>query len=415
MNTMTQPPESRSALVGAAYLRWVMPVVVALAAGMAWQAWRANTTMACRNGQWPPLAICADIVGSDQEQRMARLRSQIDRNPGDSRAAVDLAVYLRQSESASESEKGQALERATVMAPNNRDVLRLHAADALLRQAWSQALDALVVLAQHHRDAPSIQVLADLVGRAPTDPNLQTALLHAVDKSSIWLEPVLQRMVQDKVPLATAMPLVNRAIVVNGLPGKAGQLLVPKLKAEGLWLEAYAVWAHLWKRPMPLLFNGDFELPFIQGGFDWEVNASRNDHRSGALVTRVGRRESGQVLQVEFSGKEIRIPVVQQDLMLPPGTYRLKGAWQSRDLHSAQGLTWAVSCAKSRAELARTAPMKATGRDWQTFDMEWTVPSECAMAVTLGLQPHAAYESRTGMRGEIVFDRMEITRQGVAP
>jgi hypothetical protein len=209
-------------------------------------------------------------------------------------------------------------------------------------------------------------------------------------------------------PVGNAMPLILALMEEGGLTPSLGQFLIGRLKSEGRWMEAHALWRHLWNRPLPLVFNGDFEQAFVRGGFDWEV-ADANDHRSGARVSTVGRSERGQVLQVEFTGKAIRPPVLRQDLLLLPGSYWLSGRMQSTDLRSEQGLAWVLSCAKDGPELARAPPLKATGRDWTSWRVAATMPADCAgFGARLALQTYAPYEAKTGQRGQVLFDDLQI-------
>ena len=180
-------------------------------------------------------------------------------------------------------------------------------------------------------------------------------------------------------------------------------------------MEAHAVWRHLWQRPLPLVFNGEFEQAFVRDGFDWEV-ADANDHRSGARIALVMRKEHGQVLQVDFTGKAMRPPILRQDLLLFPGSFRLSGNMQSTDLRSEQGLAWVVTCAKDGRELGRSGSLKTTGRAWQNWEAEIAMPEDCdGFGARLALQTFAPYEAKTGLRGEVLMDDIRLKRENVSP
>lgn len=44
--------------------------------------------------------------------------------------------------------------------------------------------------------------------------------------------------------------------------------LVRQQRSEGAWFEARALGLPLWDRPLPLIFNGDFEQAMVASGFD---------------------------------------------------------------------------------------------------------------------------------------------------
>jgi len=393
----------------------LMAAAAVLALALAWQAWQVNQRLACWANQWPGLDACKSINGQTPAQRVEQLTSRLARNPGDARAAIELAYWARQTDDLSAQEQAAHLAHAARLAPNDVAVLQASAQAALDRRDWASAVPTLARLSTLYRDSVAAQALADLVGQAVLDPGLQQALLQAARTDPAWMDRVVPMMSREKIPVITIMPLVSEAITHAQLPPRAGQTLVRLLKAEGHWLEAHAIWAHLWKRPLPYLFNGDFEQAFVASGFDWEVPGGRNDHRAGARVSLAGQAGRGQVLRVDFTGRAIHTPIVRQHLILPPATYRLAAQWQSADLRSSNGLVWRLTCVQSRREIGRSQAMKAAGRAWQTLDWHFTVPQDCGLAVELALLPQAAFETRTGLRGEVQFDRMEVTLSEGSP
>ncbi|EWS62432.1 hypothetical protein Y695_04340 [Hydrogenophaga sp. T4] len=43
--------------------------------------------------------------------------------------------------------------------------------------------------------------------------------------------------------------------------------------------------------------------------------------------------------------------------------------------------------------------------------MSLEVPAECGLGVALSLQTQAPYEARTGLRGEVLFDRFTLVQE----
>ncbi|MDP3887535.1 hypothetical protein [Hydrogenophaga sp.] len=392
----------------------VFALLVVAALWLGWKAWDVNITMSCWKNEWPNLPVCDDINGRTPAERVARLQERLAGNPGDSQALVELAMRAHQPETGAGLDAAALLAAAGRAAPQDTTVLQLQANDALTAQRWPDALDKLTRLSRQHHDAEATRVLAMLVAQAAQQPGqtgLQAALLASVQADPGWLDRVLRAMPGAKLPLASAMPLVSQVVTAGpGLPAPLGLFVIRQLKAEGQWLEAHAVWLQLWKRPLGLLFNGDFEQAFVAGGFDWEV-IERDMHRGGARVELAGWRERGQVLRVVFTGRAMKIPLLRQHLLLPPGHYRFSGEYQSGDLRSNEGLSWVFSCATGGRELARTPALKTTGGAWQTTGVRLEVPADCGLGVALALQTQAPYEARTGLRGEVLFDRFTLVQE----
>jgi hypothetical protein len=391
----------------------VFALLLVAALWLGWKAWDVNITMSCWKNEWPNLPVCEEINGRTPQERVARLQERLAANPGDSQALVELTELAHRPETAAGLDAPALLAAAGQAAPQDVTVLQLQANEALRAQRWPDALDKLTRLSQHHHNADATRVLAELVALAaqpPAQPTLQQALVDAVDADAGWLDRVLRAMPGAKLPLGSAMPLVALAAAKEpGLSAPLGLYVIRQLKTEGLWLEAHAIWLRLWKRPLGYLFNGDFEQNFVAGGFDWEV-IERDPHRGGARIDLAGRRERGQVLRVAFTGRAMKTPLVRQHLLLPPGSYRFAGEFQSGDLRSERGLAWVFSCASDGRELARTAPLMAGGRTWQPLAVSLEVPAECGLGVALALQTEAPFEARTGLRGEVVFDRFTLVQ-----
>jgi hypothetical protein len=385
-------------------------VLVAVALWLGWMAWTLNLDEACRLNEWPYLERCPDVDKLPTAEQARLLQERLARNPGDSQALVRLAALAQRPGGVPGLDSDAALNRAVAAAPQDPRVLRMQSNRALNARQWPQALDPLVRLARHHLDGDAAQMLARMIAQQSRDPALQAALIAAVKTDAGWLDAALYQMPPQKLPVSTALPLVDAAAETGQLKPKTGQFLIAYLKSEGLWLEAYGVWLRLWNRPMALLFNADFEQEFLPNGFDWEV-LDTNGYRAGAKAQLSGRGERGQVLMVGFTGREMPPVVVQQHVLLTPGKYRLTGEYLSSDLRSNEGLAWVLACAKDRRELARTPPIRAEGRAWQRFDVAFDVPQDCGLGVALGLQPQAPYEARTGMRGEVLFDRFSLKQE----
>lgn len=406
-NSSSAPLTAPRALAGLALL------VGALWLG--WKAWDVNVTLSCWKYEWPQLDACKDIMGRTPEEQVTKLQERLAANPGDSTALINLLIWAHLPGGMPSLDGPALLEAAAQKAPQNANVLRLQASYALQKAQWSQALDPLIRLSRFHFDAGASQAIAALIGQSGNDEKLMAALLAATKRDGAWLDGPLRYTAQAKATMASALPLITELMDSQQLTPALGQFVIGRLKGEGLWMEAHAVWRHLWRRPLDLVFNGDFEQNFVRGGFDWEA-ADANDHRSGARIELVGRSNKGQVLKVQFTGKSMASPILRQDLLLLPGAYTLRGSMQSTDLRSEKGLAWVVTCAKDGRELGRTTALKPIGRDWTNWEAKITMPADCtSFGARLALLPFAPYEATTGMRGDAYFDALSLEKDKGTP
>lgn len=402
-HTNTPPPmTAKRALAG---------IVLLLAAlWLGWKAWDVNITMSCWKDEWPHLKVCGKIMGRTPFEQVAKLQERLANNPGDSQALIALMVWAHRPGGFPGLDAPALLAAASKAAPQSRYVLLLQASEAVTKRQWPEAIDPLRRLSQYHQEASATDTLANLINLSGSDPQLLAALMAAAKTDGGWLDRVLRAMPKAKLPVGNALPLITELMETQQLTPALGQFVIGQLKREGLWMEAHAVWRSLWNRPLDLVFNGDFEQPFVRGGFDWEV-ADANDHRSGARIDLIGRSDRGQVLKVEFTGKAIRPPMLRQDMLLLPGSYKLRGSMQSTELRSEKGLAWVVTCAKDGRELGRTDALKATGREWVKWEAQIDMPADCSgFGARLALQPFAPYEAKTGLRGEVLFDGLSLER-----
>jgi hypothetical protein len=183
------------------------------------------------------------------------------------------------------------------------------------------------------------------------------------------------------------------------------------LKASGQWLDAYGLWiAHHKGEAVPLLYNGGFDQPIESDGFDWEfTNAPRS--RAGVLIEQEAVARRGLVLDLDFTGRGFASPIVRQYLFLAPGTYRMRGEYMAPKLRSEEGLAWSVQCTAGRkAVLGRSQGLRETGGVWKPFEFEFTVPPDCGAVASLQLDPAAAFEATTGLKGTVSFDAFSLAR-----
>ncbi|MES2979252.1 MAG: hypothetical protein V4731_12580 [Pseudomonadota bacterium] len=373
--------------------------------GLGWLIWVVNIERSCTLRQWPELARCpaaieASASRADATALAARLRARTARNPGDSEAWIALAQAALQAGAA---DQDSALDNATRLAPQDQRNQRLQASRALQQANWPQAVHWLMRLIEDNADGGAALAMATLVGVEPA----MEAMKAGISPSQRWLGPTIEAMERAGQPSVRIMPLVVKALPYKGVPPALAQRLIKDLKAGGLWMEAHSLWLASLGQAQALVFNGSFESGFREGGFDWEASPAPPG-QGGYQLRQLEMPGHGGVLQLEFTGRPIAVPIVLQHVVLLEKRYRFTGEFMSSGLRSAEGLVWVFQCTGPGGEVARTQAIQDTGRQWKTITAEITLPAGCGPAVSLQLQTFAAYESVAGMRGQASFDNFRL-------
>lgn len=371
-------------------------VAVAIALGAATVGVNIERTCALRESVGAGLCTPA-AAGSSAE--LDQLRARIARNPGDADAYTALALADR-------SAQRQALiDAASQVAPREPNLLLHRAAAAFDRRDWRAAVPALIELADG-RDAPiAVKSLAYLVSIGQG-----TLLEPYLAPGSRWLPRLLAQMRETGTPFSQALPLVVRALQLGTMDADTVRGYVRDLKTQHAWTDAYALWLSLHGKAQPILFNGSFDHSFEPDGFDWEIPGSAPAHRAGAVVERRRVEERGGVLDVQFTGRMIELPIVRQYLFIAPGRYRLHGDYLARQFRSEEGLQWIVRCG-SRS-IASGGQVSDTGGLWRPFDLDFSVPADCGVIASLQLETASTSDAALGARGRVAFDAFELERTG---
>jgi hypothetical protein len=388
-------PDGRSRAAG-----WTAGVVASVAAaGLLWASVSAHGERACTLLDTPYLPLCeepSDDLGAIRHE----LRERVRENPGDSTAWAALLA------SGEPSHPEGVLRGAAMVAPNNGTVLQWRAAKALEAGKIPEAVALLVQMVETRGSPEAVRILAQVTvaenGIELLRPHLQA--------SSRWLPSVLATLPSLKIPPGQALPLVAEAMGRGALPDAARQAYMRSLKASGQWLDAYGLWLAHQKQVVPLLYNSGFDQAFEQDGFDWEFSPVPRS-KAGFILEQQAVARRGLVLLVDFTGRSFAVPIVRQYVFAQPGTYRLRGEYMGAKLRTEGGLAWNVRCTSGGKALAgKSAALQDTGGVWKAVDVEFTVPADCGAVASLQLEPAAAFEATTGMRGTVAFDNFSLTR-----
>ena len=388
----------------------VIAIVIALVL-----AWRVVVTGADRwrdeEGVPPALAQAAPEEVATPERQW---RTRLTHNPADYVALVMLALEFEQQ--GRKDDAHAAMREALRLAPADRQTL-LQAGALLLRGGdVTQAL-------------PILQRAADLYPqtREAIWPAFARALdggrhdefftTLAVSNVSWW--PEFFRYACQKSKDSDALQRVfAKRTDSHAADADGRRCLVDRLLREQRWASGYQVWLNSLpadqRQRIGFVFNGDFELPISNLGFDWTITPQAVVVVE-ALPTEgaAGRR----ALKVEFVNQRWAGTPVQQRLMLVPGRYRFDGRGRSVGLDTWLGVQWGIYCLSAGG--ATTRQLTRIGRfrgttPWEEMDTEFTVPPDCpAQVLRLELANPRAEADTPGnvaarLRGTVWFDDFRV-------
>jgi len=397
-----------NALPRAAVLALALPLALLLA----WRVLVAGID-ALSDRNVAPAGPSAD-PSSDAPAAEASLRQRLARNPADATAILLLAVELERQ--GRRDEAGAAMRTAVRLAPADPQSLLLVAGYFLRTGDEAQALTTL------RRAVDSSQ--AEVSGRVW--PVFSTALATgrhraffdgvARENPSWW--PGFFRYACTHAPSSGAMQEVYAARVAADVatPDERG-CLIERLQRDGRWTGAYLVWLNglpvEQRQRVGYVFNGGFELPLSNVGFDWRIPVQQ-----GAVVTTgPGDGITGkQALTVSFGNQRYAGPPVYQYLLLVPGRYQLEGRVRS-DLDAWLGLQWGLYCqegsGREARQLAHSEPFAGSTR-WRDFRQDFAVPANCpAQLLRLELANPKQGANAPGsvairLKGKVWFDDIRV-------
>ena len=199
----------------------------------------------------------------------------------------------------------------------------------------------------------------------------------------------------------------------NELTPDALRAYLRRLQREGLWLESYIAWLNsLGRGPLGTvgnLFNGSFELPMSNLGFDWIVDSTPQVQLT---VASTYGATGGKALRVSFAGPRVQYRHLRQHLLLGPGPYMVQGRARPDGLQTPYGLQWAIYCLDGKEPLATSE--RFVGSDqWRRFSFNFTVPErDCPVQVMqLELAGRVALDFEA--KGAVWFDDLSIDQRRI--
>jgi hypothetical protein len=333
------------------------------------------------------------------------LRKAIDANPSEGRAFAALGRLLETRGEADQAR--QAMETAARLSPQRSDV-QMEVAGYWMRQGdLDRALAHWNTVLRHRGDLRA-RVFPELLQLAG-DPARQAAFLPLLKQPVPWWPAFF-------IHAAAKAPDVNTVRVLFSLQQGGPNAPTPemlraylaRLQKEGAWMEAWFAWLNSLTKEqigkLGYLYNGSFEAPISNLGFDWIVQK----HPAVSLDTAATFETSGErALRVNFRGLRVKFQNLYQYLMLPPGTFYLQGRVRPDNLQAAQGMQWALYCLGNNEPVAVTDRFRGSDQ-WTRFRTEFSIPPSGCPVQMLRLELAGTIRLDFDANGTIWFDNLGI-------
>lgn len=398
-------------------LKWTL---VALAG--AWLAWRIVTLgMASHHAEelkdpaaalgWNAhhpganLALGLRESTEDPEAALAHLQAAVAANPSEGRAYAALGRLLEIRGEAARARL--AMETASRLSPQRSDVQREVAAYWMRQGDFERALGHWNTVLRHRGDlqASVFPGLLQLAG----DPARQAAFMSLLKQPVAWWPAFFTHAARTAPEVNTVRVLFN---LQKGGPNAATpdmlRAYLARLQKEGAWLEAWFVWLNSLSKEqisqMGYLYNGSFEAPLSNLGYDW----IHQKHPAVTLDTAATYDTSGErALRVSFRGLRVQFQHLHQYLMLPPGKFYLQGRVRPDNLQAEQGMQWALYCLGNKEAVAVTPRFRGS-EQWTRFRTEIDIPPEGCPVQMLRLELAGTIRLDFDATGTIWFDNLAI-------
>lgn len=358
-------------------------------------------------------AFSASIAASQPDVAEAVLRKTLLDYPNHARSLMLLGSIWSEK---GEKQKGQgAIELASRLAPADPWVLRrlgdYWARERQLDKAieyWSWAMIA---------EPPSQKELFPILLQLADIPEARSIFERFTDQPPAWWPGFFSTLASRAVNDETVGQLYNmrKRSSRNPLTENERKTYLNRLMREERIAEAYLEWANGLGndelRVLGLVYNGGFELPITNSGFDWRISPPGKVRIQAERTTGA---EGEKALHLVFRGYEQRFGHVSQPLYLDPGQFQLRGKVLVDKLKTLGGLQWSVLCTGKETD-PRKALLGESERflgstEWHDFSLDFLVPETCSGQQLL-LKAVGRDAIDWEMNGDIWFDAISIRRR----
>jgi hypothetical protein len=390
----------------------VIALTLAVVALLGWRVIAAGLgALADRRVPADGLAAGAPRPEADSE---ASLRRRIAGNPGDALALLLLALELERQ--GKREEAGAAMRTAARLAPADPQTLLLIAGYFLRTGEESAALSTLRRALDSAPAEVSTRVWPVFTAALVSGRHQRYFDAIARENASWWAE-FFRHACARAVPSTAVQAIFAVRAEAKVATDEERRCLIERLQRDGQWANAYVFWLNglppEQRKRVGYVFNGDFEAPLSNAGFDWRIPAQESVIVSAEPGDGVNGKRG---LNVAFTTQRYAGPPLYQTLLLEPGKYELEGRAKA-GLEAWLGMQWGVYCldesGRPARQLVRTDPFTGITR-WREFRHEFAVPAGCP-AQLLRLELANPKQGAAGpadvairLKGKLSFDDIRI-------
>jgi hypothetical protein len=180
-------------------------------------------------------------------------------------------------------------------------------------------------------------------------------------------------------------------------------------EAQGIWTEfVQRIYHESASRDLSnLLFNGNFEHPLHDGGFDWKTGKADGVE----VFIDKGIKKSGRSsLAARFSGKtNPEIYIAQQVAVVEPKQhYRLLGQIRTDRLTTHNGILLEVLGQNCPSLTVKSEVVTGT-TDWRPLELEFTTPIACSL-IKIGIKRERSEKFDNKISGTVWLDEFRMTK-----
>jgi hypothetical protein len=154
------------------------------------------------------------------------------------------------------------------------------------------------------------------------------------------------------------------------------------------------------------IWNGDFELPIEDGGFDWRIGKADGVR---VFLDRDIKRTGYASLSANFDGKHNPgLYIAEQIVPVESGKmYKVIGYIKTENVTTKNGVFLEVAGYRCGPFIKRTESVTGTNL-WKNMELEFTAPGNCkAVKIGIGRERSEKFDNKIG--GDVWIDSMAIT------
>jgi hypothetical protein len=158
-----------------------------------------------------------------------------------------------------------------------------------------------------------------------------------------------------------------------------------------------------------LIWNGGFELPVQDGGFDWRLGKTAGVR---VFVDHDVRRSGRASLSAQFDGTQnLDVYLVYQVVPITAGgRYLLTGRLSTDGLTTRNGIILEVSGLRCTEFVKKTEPVTGS-TPWTDLELDFTVPDDCK-AIKVGIKREKSDRFDNKISGDVWVDSISLRKSG---